>query len=841
MILIKNLFIFTLKLNSMRNLYTLFCLLTCLSVLKASTFTSNVATGVWSTASSWVVSGSADLDGIPDADDDVIILSGHSITLNVTTNTCKTININNGGKLIGNTKKLNLKGDFTNSGLVSGNLELFIQSNCIFTSVPTFTCNGNIWVQNASTLTFAPGTILSKKGPIIMQTSGTKVVNNGSVSLINNGSVLGTIQFKASTGVRNSWTNASGSSLTVQGNMIIAAGSHTFDCTASSNTVTYSGTSTNFFDTIYNNLSFTSNTVKTLTTTLNVTGNLLISGTSNTVNVNGKKLNIGGNLTTNGVLSCATGTIAFNGTSATTQTVSGTKTFSVSNLEINNTGGSGVVFTNSVSVIGVLTMISGDCNSNNKLILASTSTGTARIAAVPASGCSFSGNMIIRKFIDDMAGSYYDLSSPVQATNVMDWDNEIYISGVGVYDGQAGPQGVDGACLNGLNTMNTYDEVTNTFVAVTGTNTILSPGTGYQLLLAGDNINFWNATTLDSRGVPNFGDLLLDNGGLGLTWNDLGGGGGWHLIGNPYASYIDYTYMQANTNSGMTDNVYYTDGGNYSLWTFGNIPPFQGFYVETNQDPFYHAVLFTEACKTTDQTTTFHRNSSMYDMKIVISSQLTPFSHENTIHFNQQATVNYDSKFDATYRKFPDPIAPAIYMVDKKLNRSMIKNVINSTDEEAVIPIGIFTPKAGVYYLNTSILNTDEYNFVWLENTKTGTKFDLNNSVAIEGTELGTNTDYVLHLSKTKKSSSVSESILETDLVIFNTENTINLKSTTSDYLLTDVMVYDMTGKLVMSNSNINLAAGNTVKLDVSSLSNGIYVVSAIDLYGKTITKKLVK
>ncbi|MFN8115599.1 MAG: T9SS type A sorting domain-containing protein [Bacteroidia bacterium] len=822
----------------MKKLYTILCFLACLSVLKASTFTSNVVTGVWSASSSWVVTGAADSDGIPDADDDVIILSGHSITLNVTTNTCKTININSGGKLVGNTKKLNLKGDFTNSGTVSGNLELFVQANCIFTSVPTFTCNGNIWVQNASTLTFAAGTTLSKKGPIIMQTSGTSVVNNGSISLINNGSVLGTIQFKAASGTRNSWTNAAGSSLNVQGNMIISAGTHTFNCTASSNTVIYSGTSTNFFNTTYNNLSFTGNTVKTLTTTLNVTGNLLISGTSNTVNVNGKKLNIGGNLTTNGVLSCATGTIAFNGTSASVQTVSGTKTFSVSNLEINNTGGSGVIFTNSVSVTDVLTMVSGDCNSNDKLILASTSSGTARIAPVPASGCSFSGNLIIKKFIDDMPGTYYDLSSPVQATNVMDWDNEIYISGVGTYDGQAGPQGVDGSCLNGLNTMNTYDEVTNTFVAITGTNTILSPGTGYQLFLAGDNINFWNATTIDSRGVPNYGDLLLDNGGAGLSYSDLTGMG-WHLIGNPYASYIDYTYMQANTNSAMTDNIYYTDAGNYSLWTFGNIPPFQGFYVETNPDPFYHAVLFTEACKTTDQTTSFHRNASMYDMKIVISSQLTPFSHENTINFNNQATVNYDSKFDATYRKFPDPVAPALYMITPK--RNLIKNVVDSKQEELTIPLGIFTPKAGVYYLDASILNTDAYNYVWLENVKTGAKYDLNNSVAIDGTELGTNTDYVLRLSKTQKSSSISESILETDLVIFNTENTINFKSSLSNHSLSEVMVYDMTGKLVLSQSNIDVVIGNITKVDVSFLSTGIYVVSATDEQGRKTTVKLIK
>lgn len=85
------------------------------------------------------------------------------------------------------------------------------------------------------------------------------------------------------------------------------------------------------------------------------------------------------------------------------------------------------------------------------------------------------------------------------------------------------------------------------------------------------------------------------------------------------------------------------------------------------------------------------------------------------------------------------------------------------------------------------------------ENTKTGEKFDLNNSVAIEGEELGTNTNYVLRLSKNKQNNSVSAAILETDLIIFSTENTINLKSSNADHNIAEVLVYDMTGKLMLT------------------------------------------
>jgi hypothetical protein len=136
----------------------------------------------------------------------------------------------------------------------------------------------------------------------------------------------------------------------------------------------------------------------------------------------------------------------------------------------------------------------------------------------------------------------------------------------------------------------------------------------------------------------------------------------------------------------------------------------------------------------------------------------------------------------------------------------------------------------------------DSYNYAWIENMKTGKQFDLNsNSIAIEGEEGKTNTDYVLHLSKTKKSSAIASTILESDLMIFNTENTINLKSTVSSHNLSELTIYDMTGKLVLSQTNMTVELGNVTKIDVSNLSNGVYVVNAIDVNGKSISKKLVK
>jgi hypothetical protein len=435
-----------------------------------------------------------------------------------------------------------------------------------------------------------------------------------------------------------------------------------------------------------------------------------------------------------------------------------------------------------------------------------------------------------------MAYNYHDLSSPVQSGTVSDWDNEIYISGIDTWDGSADATGPDGYVLNFANTMHTYDEATNSFNPVSGSATPLVVGTGYQLLLA-DNLSAWFAKVIDTRGIPNYGNIAITN--LAYT---SGQGEGWHLLGNPYPSPINFSGSGV-TKTRFKNFVYFTDGGNYTAQPVNTtISALQGFYVERSTTTNTGSVTFRETAKVDDHTTAFNRVKPNYDIKLNITSNLTPFHHENEINFSSDATVGYDDELDAGYHKFPMPVAPALYMIESESNKKLVRNVMNSSEDEVTIPLGIFTPKAGVYYLDASILNTDAYNYVWIENIKTGEKFDLNNSVVIEGEDLATNTDYILRLSKQAQNNSISAAILETDLIIFSTENTINLKSSNSDHNISEILVYDMTGKLVLSRTNVSVKAGTDyTKIDVTSLSSGIYIVKAIDEEGRIASKKLVK
>ncbi len=105
---------------------------------------------------------------------------------------------------------------------------------------------------------------------------------------------------------------------------------------------------------------------------------------------------------------------------------------------------------------------------------------TARLDKV--TNGTISGNLIIEKYFPGQAAFWFDMSCPVVNTTVNDWDNELYISGIGPYDGIGGPAGVDGdvvsvgnATFNYVKSMNTYDEPTAAYVFVTGSTTTLTP------------------------------------------------------------------------------------------------------------------------------------------------------------------------------------------------------------------------------------------------------------------------------------------------------------------------------------------------------------------------------
>lgn len=858
-----------------------------LNNIHAATF-SSIASSGWSTNTTWAVTG-ADADNIPDLDDDVTINVGHTVSLSVQSE-FRTLVV--AGTLVGNSQILKGYGDYTITGSVTGGLVYLIMAPTIFRSTPVYSNPGN-WTAYAD-LTIPFRTAINKTDFILLNNSAV-VTNLGSVRLSN-----GSVGFNAS----SSWVNGTNSNLEIAESFF---GNVNVNCSASGNTMIYSGNATAVLGITYFNLTIinastkvamgnivvqndytqsASNGVNTLNlNNLNLTigrhysnnsnqnitnqgtitfngsvtqllsrltsfesfQNVVLNGTG-TVQLN-QLLNIGqsltinsgtfdvsasnfflgfqGNLVNNGTLNCRQGNITFYGSAL--QSISGTSNTQFHNLNLDNP--TGVIINSPQSLTNVLTLTNGNFNSNGNFTLVSDASKTARIAPKGAGASSFTGVMTIQKFISGRTEGWHDLSSTVTSSTINDWDDEMYMSGIGAFDGIAGPAGVDGYAGNFYSVL-TWDEPTSTYASVIGSSTPLVVGKGYETWFADDQA-VWTAKMIDTKGVPNYGDQTINlsySAGAGVY-------AGVNLVGNPFASSVNYASC---TKTNVVGNILILDNsGNYTDYGASPvIPPNQGFWITASATGASLVVL--ESAKSTATATNYYRSVPNYGIKMVFSNPSLPYYNENTIKFESNSSVKYDRELDALYMKSPNKNAPALFMYADQ-NAKLITNAINSDEQLVTIPLGIYTPIEGTYYIEPNVLNTGNYNYAWIENTKTGKKYDLDGTISIDGNENETNNNYVLRLSKNPESSIASQNLLETDVTVFNTVDNVNVKANSTTHNIKHLSVYDVSGKLILERTNVTIDAGNVFQIDISNLAKGMYIINVIDQSNNSISRKIIR
>jgi hypothetical protein len=858
----------------------IFLILIGLNNMNAATFTS-VSSGTWSAPATWTITLGTDTDGIPDLDDDVTINGGHTVKLTVLQNYFKTLLISSGATLTINSKALNAYGNLTNNGTISGTFYYFrIYAPAIISSSTPLTNSGE-WYFYANT-TIAAGTVINKPTNNLQPRNSAIVTNlgsvtskvyisntalwvNGSNSLLNAYTINGTanINFSAtgntlvclstctnvpsatyynlvttssSTGTKtaigniivlNNFTmtagivNLNNFNLTVGGNWtnnsnktILNQGITTFN---GSGTQTISRTSTE----VINNMILGGTGTVLLGRSISVSNNLTVNSGTFDVSASNYTVNVGGNLTNNSTINCRSGLITLNGTAA--QSISGSSNTQFYALTLNNT--SGVTVNSAQSVTDVLTVTTGNFNSNGNITLISDASKTARLGIVGASG-SFSGNMIIQKYVSSRTKANHDLSSPVQSTTIYDWDDEMYMSGFGC-DCPVGITGTDGSS-GSFKSVKTYNEPTATYSNVTNSATVLSSGKGFRVYLS-DNMNDWNAKTFDSRGVPNFNTNVIN---LSFT---AGTYAGYNLVGNPFASAIDYSLVSKTNTDGHAygyDNGVWTDYGTNAILT-----PHQGFYAYATGSGA--SISVPENSKSSVTATSFHRLASNYDLKLVYINSNVEYFNEAKVNIEDKATEKWDIGLDAIY--FNSSEAETSTISFNTGDRKLLTNAVNDKQDNIALPIELFSPKTGLYYIQPSVLNIGEYKYVWIENIKTGEKFDLNTSIPINIEKVGENNDFVLRLSKNKENTQVSQTIFANNLLIYNSETALNLKSNIANHNLYQISVFDLSGKLVLEQKDIIVEENSTYKIDISSLNQGVYIVNALDVNGNSISKKIIK
>ncbi len=554
----------------------------------------------------------------------------------------------------------------------------------------------------------------------------------------------------------------------------------------------------------------------TATTTVNI-NDLTINGNLNTIQTG--DFNIKGDLVINAGGTFINKTIKFNGSSAQTLSNNGVSTIDFATLNINN--GSGVsILTGNFSVSNSISISNGPLqNVGGNFTFLSTATKTAVI--INGAG-GFVGQFIVQRYISQRNAGWGDLSSSVANNHLRDWDSnpagtarELYMCGVSGFSGSCG----------GWNSVYSFDAATQTYPAITDTAYVLAPGTGIELWLADDDTLLYN-TTFDSRGTPNYGNVAVP------VVNSF------NLVGNPYQAFVNFNSLTKPTIN-STYYIWSTATGTYVAKTAGQIPPHQGFYVESVGAG---TLTFTESSKNGSGASTFYKTTPQEDVEpytftealLKVKNTQMNYAHELKLRINELAKTSLD-EFDASFLPSRIVEAPSITAFSENSNKPLAIVSFNQT-EEVVIPISVNTGVDAQLIVETINFEnfTNIYKNVTLLDTKTNTIYNLKTQkeVPIEFTTDENDARFELRLSN-EVTSSTSSNLNAT--IYKNQEFTIiEMNDFTDSYI---VSIVNVLGQKVVDDF-VNVTT-NRLLIPNSSLPKGVNLISVKDK-NNSIIKKLI-
>ena len=274
------------------------------------------------------------------------------------------------------------------------------------------------------------------------------------------------------------------------------------------------------------------------------------------VTVTNAAMKMAGTITNNGLFNVGNGTLEFNGISP--QNIAGNLFVgnSIKNLTVSNVTGLTVS-----SSLGSL-MITGDLsfgnvnnstlNTGDNIVLASTATATARVTDITNNGINtgnkFSGKVTVERYFPARR-AWRLVTAPLSgAGNIFStWQNKgVFAPGKGTFVTGPGASllsnGMDPSPLNNtsLKIGSALSPIINTLTTNLSTSNGNADNKGFFIFVRGDRtsnnlaVNYCNTTTIKSAGILQTGDQQFE-----ATPTV----GAFTLIGNPYASPVDFSKL----------------------------------------------------------------------------------------------------------------------------------------------------------------------------------------------------------------------------------------------------------------------------------------------------------
>lgn len=421
----------------------------------------------------------------------------------------------------------------------------------------------------------------------------------------------------------------------------------------------------------------------TVANNLTVKGNANIGAATNATVANTGVFGIGGSTNNNGKFDATAGTIEFLGT--TGQTVPANAFFNnlVNNLTISNPATTTLL--GPLSVTGIVRTNAGTLQSNGYLTLVSSATQTALV--FPSGTGQVLGKVSMQRHLPSAFGYKY-VSSPFSDARVSEFKEEIDLT-------------------ESFPTFYRYDEnlMSSGWVKYISLTDPLNPFEGY----AG---NFGQATspkTISVTGTLNNGTVstpVLYNHNRPYTK-------GFHLVGNPYASPIDWNASSGWTKTNLDNAIYFFNAGTTDRYTgtyssyingissdgiAGNIiPSMQGFFVHV-KDAFPATAKLTvnNNARTTDLNPAYHYSNTQAPLlRISAGFSDGAASDPTVIYFNERENGLFNQNLDALKMENSDESIPNLFSVSANAEKLSIRAVELPKDSTVQWPLGIKIAKSG--------------------------------------------------------------------------------------------------------------------------------------------------
>ncbi|MEO9534309.1 MAG: SprB repeat-containing protein [Crocinitomicaceae bacterium] len=329
------------------------------------------------------------------------------------------------------------------------------------------------------------------------------------------------------------------------------------------------------------------------------------------------------------------------------------------------------------------------------------STGTV-FTTVPS--CTFTdpvtGTVTMERYIDAGETYWRYMSSAVQGSTVGDLNDDFVTSG---YTGSHFPD-------FGWTSAYSYNEALppgNGYVECNGVTDGILPGAGWQVW-CGDTITGTEPFTFDFTGVPNQGDIVMP-----VTYTPSGTPteDGWNLVGNPYASTIDWD-AAAWTKTNMANAIYIQNPDNqqYATYVAGASTNGGSRYIASQQafwvQAFAAAPVLTarEGVKSNvDQA--FLKNSAEENPGLKITLQGVEEFDEAIIRHLDGAVDAFEYLVDAEkwYGGWGEYPQLSVMNNDSK---DLTVHSFDNGNQELSIPIRAIVFENGVYHLNFDNLSS---------------------------------------------------------------------------------------------------------------------------------------